>query len=189
MKPITAKRIQRALYHKLQSGSAILCPNVYLYLWESDMVQITNSQYATEYEIKISQSDFKADFRKMTGWRGRTKKHDILASNEVPVFKDWSNKITPIARPSRFFFVAPEGIIVPEELPDYAGLLEIVQGRNGWLRVRRAKESKRHANAGKIKGAQSLKLMRSMMFRYWNLRLNDMELEEPPADKEELCQT
>ena len=38
--------------------------NTFIFAWESDFFCITKSGYAIEVEIKISRSDFKADFKK-----------------------------------------------------------------------------------------------------------------------------
>lgn len=53
---------------------------------------------ATAYEIKISRSDFKRDTH--------------AKQREARLFSD------------RFYYVAPVGLIRPEELPDWAGLME-----------------------------------------------------------------
>ena len=55
---------------------------------------------ATSYEIKVSRSDFKKDAANPLKQRG------------ARLFSD------------HFFYVAPPGLIRPEEVPDWAGLLE-----------------------------------------------------------------
>lgn len=55
---------------------------------------------ATSYEIKISRGDFKKDLA------------DPLKQRGARLFSD------------HFFYVAPPGLIRPEEVPDWAGLLE-----------------------------------------------------------------
>ena len=54
----------------------------------------------TAYEVKVSRSDFQSDMRKPQKQRPAR-----LSSN-------------------RFYYVAPEGLIKPEELPIWAGLME-----------------------------------------------------------------
>ncbi len=58
---------------------------------------------ATAYEIKVS----RADFRRDTAGKQR----------EARLFSD------------RFYYVTPPGMIRPDEVPDWAGLIEIVDGR------------------------------------------------------------
>lgn len=71
--------------------------------WESDLFGISKSGYAMEIEVKISRGDFFQDFKKP--------KHQIFidkASMNIP---------------NKFFFACPTGLIKPEEVPDYAGLI------------------------------------------------------------------
>lgn len=42
--------------------SNLVFPNIYIGSWEADILEITKSGYTYEYEVKISKSDFKADF-------------------------------------------------------------------------------------------------------------------------------
>lgn len=83
--------------------------NVFIYLWESDFFCISTSGYAIEVEVKISKSDFKADFKKRD-------KHHIIKNGE-----GIGSMIR--FRPNRFFYCCPEGMIDKTEVPEYAGLL------------------------------------------------------------------
>lgn len=67
---MTAKEINKKLRKKFESHKYIL-ENSYVYDWESDFFSITPSGYAIEIELKVSLSDFKADFKKI-------EKHKIL---------------------------------------------------------------------------------------------------------------
>jgi len=58
----------------------------------------------TAYEVKISRSDFLRDIKKPHKHRNA-----LLVSNE-------------------FYFVAPKGLLRAEEMPIYAGLLEVDDG-------------------------------------------------------------
>ncbi len=58
---------------------------------------------ATSYEIKVSRSDWKRD--------------SAMKQREARLYSD------------QFFYVAPKGLIVPDEVPDWAGLQEWDGGR------------------------------------------------------------
>lgn len=58
---------------------------------------------ATAYEIKISRSDFRRD--------------SFAKQRQARLFSD------------RFFYVAPNGLLTPEEIPDWAGLIEFELGK------------------------------------------------------------
>lgn len=70
---------------------------------ESDIIAVTKTGYLVEYEVKTSRADFLADRRK-TKWA---------------FYKFNYNKA-----PKYFYYILPKGVAKPEELPDFAGLIE-----------------------------------------------------------------
>lgn len=121
--------------------------NVYIFGWESDFFSLTKSGYTIEVEIKISRSDFFADFKK-------TDKHEVFknSSAKTQIIKRRNNEgynwgyvdgkhkkldglacqfdycSPPEKLPNRFFYACPEKLIKPEEVPNYAGLIYINDG-------------------------------------------------------------
>lgn len=89
-------------------------PNAYLYSWESDYVRVTPAQYAHEYEVKRTVGDFNADFKKTT-------KHATL---RIAMERKMSC-------PRSFHYVMPEAIVARCEIPDYAGLIMVVENEQG----------------------------------------------------------
>lgn len=104
--------------------------------WESDFFSVTSSGYLYEVEVKISKSDFAADFIKF--------KHKIFESrNQTEVIKEakykyskrWKKqvrrapekKINPqeVKMPNKFFFACPEGLLSVDDIPEYAGLIYV----------------------------------------------------------------
>lgn len=88
--------------------------NTFVFHWESDFIaSAKQTGYVIEIEMKMSRSDFNADFNKIIkGWgkiRNRNK-HDYLRDS-AELFK-----------PNKFGFACPEGLIKPEELPKEYGL-------------------------------------------------------------------
>ena len=93
---------------------------------EADVFGINRNGYMYEFEIKRSRSDFKAEFK------NKTFKHEKLRTrNAVHVYDEWKNgkrtgetyECVYIA--NRYFFVCPAGLIKPEEIPEYAGLIYV----------------------------------------------------------------
>jgi len=103
---ITAQRILKKLMAFVKGSYDVVLPNFYYGGKECDLFRITESDLVIEYEIKISRSDFFADFKKHDG-----QKHENLKLGD-----GW--KV-----PNRFFFVVPEGLVTKEEVPPYAGLI------------------------------------------------------------------
>ncbi len=109
------------------AGREIVIPNFYVGRWEMDIFRMTPSGMVYEYEIKISRSDFKNDFKKSYDeYRSGghevesvKMKHDIIKSGE--------------RKCNRFFFVVPEGLVKPEEVPKHCGLMYFQD--NGYFRT------------------------------------------------------
>ncbi len=74
---------------------------------EADVLGITKSLVVTEVEVKISRSDFKADFKK-------TNKHFRLENAICKTF--WHI-------PNKFYYACPACMVYEHEVPKYAGLL------------------------------------------------------------------
>lgn len=103
-------QVQREIYQnwiKKVNIKAVV-PNIYFYdrFIECDTIAITQEDHVIEFEIKASKWDYLEDFKKKD-------KHERM---ENP--KD----LTQV--PNVFYFVCPEGLIYPEEIPNaYAGLI------------------------------------------------------------------
>ena len=69
---MTATQIDEKLRAKFISHKYQLS-NSYVYNWESDFFSITTTGYSQEIEVKVSLSDFRADF-------GKVSKHNLLRS-------------------------------------------------------------------------------------------------------------
>lgn len=131
----TEKKIQALLESRFDIGNVrYTVSNLYLFRhdWETDFLVVQrNSEYCYEIEIKISRSDFFNDFKKID-------KHSILKEG-IYMKKKYRYPIDPNTgkkfsekyfapekwdyRPNKFYYCVPEGLIKPEEVPDYAGLM------------------------------------------------------------------
>lgn len=108
--PVTAEIIidgycNRVLREKVQNR---VYPNIYLGKWEADILEITKAGYLYEFEVKISRRDFKIDASKTETYGRRRRKYDVLKAGE---------------RVNYFSYIVPEGLIAPEEVPEWAGLI------------------------------------------------------------------
>lgn len=127
----TERSIQKRLQHRcIEKQHDPMSHNSFLYSWESDFLSITRTGYVHEYEIKISKSDFKADFKKV-------EKHQVLQhgyyirKRTICVRGTASGKMRyPIIekqiickRPNYFWYVCPPNLILKEDIPAYAGLM------------------------------------------------------------------
>lgn len=89
---------------------------------ECDVLSISKSNYIYEYEIKISKSDFKADFKKdkhRLMIEGKGSKERLIKENNQMIKDTW------YLTPNYFYFVLPIDLIKVEDIPEYAGLIYI----------------------------------------------------------------
>lgn len=137
----TEEYIQKKLNRFLASSTQkYVLENLYVFKWESDKFIETRSGLIYEFEIKISRSDFKADFDKKD-------KHVILEGKEehIPSYEEVKKRFTRYGsdvndkyyrtenfkKPNYFYYAVPEGMIDASEVPEYAGLIYVLpEGEN-----------------------------------------------------------
>ena len=142
---LTEQKIQRVLNGFL-SQPKYNVDGLYVFKWESDKLLWTKTDYIYEIEIKISRADYKNDFKH------KAEKH-LLLNSKMPkpsetvqqdlfdnlykhekkrwpkVTMEWIHEQkgypedTPT--PNYFYYAVPEGLIEPDEVPPYAGLIYI----------------------------------------------------------------
>lgn len=141
------------------------------------MWRLTKNGYTDEFEIKLTVSDFHADFKKSQRgkfrWNTERKawdddpprvKHDILKGSE--------------GGPNRFWFVIPEALHPLITVPDYAGLM--VAGKYSATPVKPApKRHKEKWTGGRIG------ILETFYHRFWNHEISTQrpveQSMEPPA--------
>jgi len=108
---ITGKKLTNELVRDLYTkGNLLSVSNIFFFKWESDVFNISKSDITSEFEVKVSRSDFFADFNKREKHKALNDAHEKgIVNEEMPQF---------------FYYAAPEGLITVEDLPDYAGLIE-----------------------------------------------------------------
>lgn len=119
--------------------------------WECDIFEITKSGYFREYEVKTSIADFRADAKKTQKkfwWRGDRQqggnKHELLADHST-------------RGPVQFWFVTPAGLIPLEEIPEWAGLIEIKQGAGRWGNLSVERQVKKAPRLHREKAPEQIK--------------------------------
>lgn len=167
---MTAKDVDKALRRHFENNSRYMVSNVYAFdhnYLETDFLVVKENGIIIDIEIKVSFSDFKADFNK--------KKHDILKNgfivlkgifsrleNGKRVWYKEGDKIN-IERPNRFYFCVPETLLekVKNLLPDYAGLFYVTDFGG----IKKYKEAKLLHKEKRLKEIES-KLCRKFYYSY-----------------------
>lgn len=146
--------------------------NSYVFEWESDFFSVTNDErYIYEVEVKLSRADFLADFQKK-------EKHLWLSSamKKIEVVEktaNFTNDVTMLFNvnvlehtPNRFYYCCPEGMLKPEEIPDYAGLLYLNKEKTYVRQVKKAPFIHKKNNIDKY----VKKLTDKFYFQFINMR-------------------
>ena len=100
------KEIQELICRKEVLALNPVCENLSYFLGhEMDVCSINKSGFITEYEVKISKSDFIADSKKRK-WKYFNSKMELYI-------------------PNYFYYVCPTGLIIESQIPEYAGLIYV----------------------------------------------------------------
>jgi hypothetical protein len=129
-----------------------------IFPWESDLISVTKSLYAHEYEIKISLADYKRDAHKES-------KHIMLQGFYGGV------------RPNYFWYATYDFDITP---PDHAGWIKVMPGRhnpNVWIK----KDAPRLTDV-KLSDDKQRDIARLLSFRIANLYQRFLYYEATPGE-------
>jgi len=143
---LTEAKIQRVL-NKFMASPKYKVDGLFVFRWESDKLLWTKAGYIYEFEIKISRADYKNDFKH------KADKH-LLLSSKMPkesgpvqedlfdhLLKHEQKRYPGITKeqlhtypentklPNYFYYAVPEGLLEPDEVPPYAGLIYITTGK------------------------------------------------------------
>lgn len=162
--------LQLAFYQSTYQRYELTAPNIYLdwQFKEMDILAVRKSGYLDEIEIKLTASDFKADFKKTV-----KVKRGIITSNfiEYPNYVDKrKHEAIPegILHCNYFSFLIPEELIDKCGIPNYAGLYTYRSIKKG---VGRVTEVIKAPLLHRRKISTELKYMvgRKMAYRYWSI--------------------
>jgi hypothetical protein len=159
------KSIQKALKrYVLKKSHWLFVPNIYIFGgWEMDFMSITKSDLITEYEIKISKSDYLNDFKK--------KKHLIFekkleyAGNLRKLeYRNLLGVLKNQRYPNYFYYVVPNHLEqeVKKTLPKYAGLIVVYESGS----IRQVVRAKRLHTKKNVTKNLLKKVAISLAYRY-----------------------
>jgi hypothetical protein len=136
--------IQKRLSHFFASKKYDV-DGLFVFSWESDKLLWTKAGYIYEFEIKISRADYRNDFKhkgekhlilsstiarerqqaiQQDLFEQKKKEHPYWSDNDIQrVYGDTERIIKGRKMPNYFYYAVPEGMIQPEEVPPYAGLV------------------------------------------------------------------
>lgn len=173
-----AQRMQRLFWLQQSHHFEQVFPNVYLDgdNNEMDLCCVRKSGYIEEIEVKISKSDFQADFKKIAYlkltenelltmprlWNsmGKVNKHEAIAQGRVLC--------------NRFSFLMPRDLVEKCDIPDYAGIwVYDPDTKREWVSQLRTATllHKRKVSPDVIN-----KAARNMTNRYWRSIIGQREL-------------
>lgn len=121
--------IQKLLFKQFSKNHYVFI-NTFIFGNEEDFVTINRkSGYVTFWEVKTSVRDFKADFKKE---KKHAKFKSIFSGEKVLFRKGRFGSVSKIElekkTPNKFCYVVPCDLILPEDVPDYAGLYYMGDG-------------------------------------------------------------
>jgi len=143
-----------------------------VYGWEADLLTVTKAGQVHEYEIKVSRSDWLSEYRSIA-----SAFTDVQPDSSVKKFRAQclsgrhENKptIKPSGRqhdcPNRFWMVVGPGVLWEQEVPEYAGLIEVQPFRDSLIPQVLRKAPKLHGEP--LSDKHWRMVARGICLRYW----------------------
>lgn len=133
------------------------CPRVHNFFGmksESDVIAINPNGYLFEFEVKLTKADFLKDKDKIISInRKRINKHKLYEQG---------------GGSAMFYFVAPKGILTIDDIPEWAGLIEVTTReypKYGTLLVCNNVKNGKKLNKRKATDKEIAKLLRLLSFK------------------------
>ena len=152
---MTERLLQRAVADYVQWWNVICVPN--LCRWhEMDVAMLTRAGYLWEFEIKVSQQDWNGDHRK----------------DEPTGSRPWQSARRDLRYVKRFHYVYPTGLVCPDWVPAWAGLIEaqyVTQGGRCYVALREERKAG-DRKVEKVQPDDREAMLRSIYHRYWKMQ-------------------
>ncbi|UYD60039.1 hypothetical protein OPFAMLBM_00018 [Aeromonas phage avDM12-TAAL] len=162
---MTESDVQKAIGRtpEFQKRYDLIVPNCYtLYDNEADLFCLRPSGLCDEIEIKVSKADFKADAKKSVRIFEKLEKPTLYRTHKM-TRKTKREALEAGDMSNYFWYAVPEGLISPDDVPTWAGLIYIRP--DGWAKV--VKSAKR-LHKQPLHPAECYKTARKMNYKYWN---------------------
>lgn len=145
-----------------KSPNEVVIPNIYFGRYEMDVFRFTPSGFVTEYEIKTTRADFRNDFKKSkTIQFSKNDSFEVTKHEEIESGLHNANK---------FYFVVPDGLVKPEEVPKNCGLIYYKGKEFKIVKTARFINKKNHLE-GKLQD-----LIKLLSYREFTIRLKNISL-------------
>lgn len=175
-----AQTIQLGLWALLGQKSRVVMPNFTPRGWfECDMWSCNLNDYGIEHEIKLSLADFRNDAKKHTRkFEGYKKPEELEPVDGQRVrelahyslrFKHERLAAGDPEGPSRFYYVAPCGLLAVDAVPVWAGLMEFDPAAPVYRSIRRVKEAPR-LHRTKVDREVKIQAWRACYHRFWRAK-------------------
>lgn len=148
---------------------------------EADIASVTKARLGHAFEIKVSRADWLAELRQIRGDEQTAKqgRAQVLANakqhaDKTAAMHARGSNCCGMVPPSYFWMVTAPGLIKSDELPEYAGLMEIEPFRFGSVKshgymVREVRPAPR-LHSVKLLDKQVMAMARGVTLRYWQQR-------------------
>ncbi len=152
-----------------QQRYSIMVPNCYTqHDNEADLFAIRRSGFCDEFEVKLSRSDFMKDGKKHVVVRDPVRgEHGVLTEEGIPPYSMFKMEALENGKmePNYFWYVVKEGICTVDEIPEFAGFIEITD------RGMRILKSPTRLHSRKLLIDHQLKYAMKNNYRLWNILL------------------
>lgn len=131
--------------------------------WEADLLSLTKSNLTHEFEIKCSRSDWRKEYNQIHNEQlhpGRKRYRHNTITEQHACDDDL------LLSPNYFWIVAPAGVVLDDELPSYAGWIEVYEFRSK-IRLKVLKNAPR-IHRFKATDKTVMSMARGLNYRLWS---------------------
>jgi len=164
----TEANIQAALSGLYMArGQDLAIPNCgAVYGWEADLLTVTKAGRVHEYEIKVDRGDWLSEYRNICSLYADVKVTSAVKRQRAKQLAGLFAR--PADRPNHFWLVTAPGVAYEQEVPEFAGWIEMGQHRGALVPDIRKRAPKIH---GEPIGDNHLRMIaRGLCLRYWQIR-------------------
>lgn len=144
---MNAGDVERALRKHIGWHQCTMIPECEIANYRADFVQISVAGYLTEFEVKVSRSDWRADLKKAK-WEA---------------MPPWV---------TRFIYVVPVELGIPDFVPSFAGVWHVAFNQKAGLNNIEIARAPKRIGKEKVPANIVERWMRSFYYRYWHMRID-----------------
>jgi len=138
--------------------------------WECDLAYLTKSGYLHEFEIKLTTSDFRKDAEKVESHPWNRRQRKALGLDLVTKHQRLAERRCV---PNHFWFVTVPGVTTLDQIPEWAGWIEIEPRTSYWYSRQKVHKRAPKLHSNKADDSVEKQMLQSAYYRLFDRMIKD----------------